>query len=77
MLMYYVYTALFRPFPPCPRGLIEFIEVSLRLINTSPFALSMSKGYGLEYACGQMTAVYCHGVLSWCQLEARKVERYG
>ncbi len=25
--MYYVYTALFRPFPPCPHGLIEFIEV--------------------------------------------------
>ena len=26
MLMYYLYTALFRAFPPCPRVLIEFLE---------------------------------------------------
>ena len=29
MLMYYQYTALFRAFPPCPRVLIEFLEVPI------------------------------------------------
>ncbi len=29
MLMYSVYTPLFRPFLPCPRALIEFLETLL------------------------------------------------
>jgi len=37
MLMYSVYTALFRPFPPCPRALIEFIEVPYQVNNSALF----------------------------------------